>query len=349
MDRLFVGRIGWMTFYRGAVEGDTAPAGGGAYTKLHQGHEMFNFLPRAGRLHGYIASPGRRLDLKRIDPDTPPEAKSLDGVTVAFFAPDRRPGGSGQRLVGWYRNATAFRVHRPLRPPRAAGWTGGTLWYCAATAADDGVLLPTAARTIEIPRGPGAPGQANVFYAVDHHGRLKTARWLRDVVRFIEGYEGPNLVETPEAEEEDAARGAHEAGLARAQGFQVNPHIRRAVEEHAETCARAWLTAEMPAGTIRQVGRPYDFIWESGTEKIYVEVKGAQGPARQVVLTRNEVSFARQHKDQMILYVLHSIDVTGRGKNVRARGGKALIVQPWAADTERLRPLQFTYDLPAPK
>lgn len=66
---------------------------------------MLNFLPTDGKDYGYFSSCGYRENLERIDPTQDATATSMTGVTVAFFAPDKHPGHSGQVLVEWYSNA----------------------------------------------------------------------------------------------------------------------------------------------------------------------------------------------------------------------------------------------------
>ena len=351
MGKLLLGRIGWMTFYKGPQPGDEAPTGGGAYNEKKQGHEMFNFRAQGARVRGYFASPSYRIDLKRIDSAASDETDSIKGVTVVFFAPDNRSGGSGQVVVGWYRKAVVYREYQEMSArsiPDSGGWRGGKVAYCVEAAARDAVLLPTAGRSHVIPRGKGATGQSNVFYTLDEAGKLKHSKWLPGLENFIRGYDGPNLMTSPEAEAEDEAVGTLEDVVAASQGFQSDPRVRRAIEHHAVQRAEAWLRKRMPkGGTISRHGKPYDLLWEKGKQRRYVEVKGAQGSAEKIVLTRNEVEFARKNHDSMVLYVLHSIKIKRDGNHVAAIGGKEAIVTRWSPKSSGLQPLQFSYDLAA--
>src|SRR5580658_4196127 len=107
--KVLFARIGWMKFYAGAI--DEKPVGGGSYTKEHIGSELFNFKPVGPFLYGFAKGGSRTsaFNLKRIDPGADNSDK-LEQVTVVFVAKDPR---GGQRVVGWYENATVYRKWQP--------------------------------------------------------------------------------------------------------------------------------------------------------------------------------------------------------------------------------------------
>ena len=63
-------------------------------------------------------------------------------------------------------------------------------------------------------------------------------------------------------------------------------------------------------------------------------------------ITKNEVAHARAHADQMVLFILHGIEVAeGDGEPV-AKGGFERILWPWDLDSGELTALQFMYEVP---
>jgi len=55
---------------------------------------------------------------------------------------------------------------------------------------------------------------------------------------------------------------------------------------------------------------------------------------------RGEVDFAQ--KNNVELFVLHSVEVTLRGKRYVARGGVVRVVNPWRPQRGQLQPIAFT-------
>ncbi len=73
---------------------------------------------------------------------------------------------------------------------------------------------------------------------------------------------------------------------------------------------------------------------------IYVEVKGAQGSGAEILLTKGEVKFHREHPNAMALFIVSDILVTPDG---RASGGTVSLIMPWIMQEDRLTPYAFTY------
>src|SRR5262249_29632608 len=88
---------------------------------------------------------------------------------------------------------------------------------------------------------------------------------------------------------------------ARGQGFSVSPEVRRAVERHAMQRAARHFRAE--GFHVEELGKPYDLHCTRGHEVLYVEVKGTTTNGEEVLLTPNEVDFARQNAARMVLFV----------------------------------------------
>src|SRR5438105_13295993 len=108
--RIFFVRIGRMISYAGpqkGKEGDERPEEAGKHNVDKLGHEAFNFFPDfRGALYGTFGIMTEHIDLRKIDPALPKESNSVDGVLVVFVAPYE----GGQRIVGWYRDATVHRA-----------------------------------------------------------------------------------------------------------------------------------------------------------------------------------------------------------------------------------------------
>ncbi|MBI2987320.1 MAG: DUF3883 domain-containing protein, partial [Deltaproteobacteria bacterium] len=89
--------------------------------------------------------------------------------------------------------------------------------------------------------------------------------------------------------------------------------------------------------------RPYDLHCRRGKQMRYVEVKGTQGNGEQIILTNGEVEFARSHKREMALFILHSIKVTETKGDFHLAEGDTRLIHPWDVDHRWLSPLSFMY------
>jgi hypothetical protein len=77
--------------------------------------------------------------------------------------------------------------------------------------------------------------------------------------------------------------------------------------------------------------------------RLYVEVKGTVTRGDCIILTSGEVKFARSHKGEMRLFILHSIQVSDDGK---LSNGKPKVSVPWDVDKGKLKPMAFNYKVP---
>ena len=100
-------RIGWMERYSGIINNDK-PIHGGSYTKDNIGHEVYNFLECDGKYYGYVEN--KSIHIERLGASR--NEDKIDNVLVIWFA--KAPKG-GQKIVGWYKNATVYR-HRQKIP-----------------------------------------------------------------------------------------------------------------------------------------------------------------------------------------------------------------------------------------
>lgn len=76
---------------------------------------------------------------------------------------------------------------------------------------------------------------------------------------------------------------------------------------------------------------------------LYVEVKGTQTKGEEIILTSGEVDFARRHREQMALFVVHSIKVSDKKK---LTNGTERPIVPWDVDQGSLKPMSHKHKLP---
>jgi hypothetical protein len=336
--RVLFARLSWMTWYKGDPNDQAVSQM--AFVTERQGPvwERFNFSPVNGRVFGYVApSGGAPYQLARIDGGAA-NAQHLDGVLLIFVAARPPQFGGGQVVVGWYRNATLYATWRePNRHDRQ--FLDRKNWgYCCECAAHDAMLLPTTVRTWQIPHGRGGMRQAKVRYFEPRN------RWMRRILDEIQRYTGPSLVSRPEVEAEATAALGGELAHAGGQGFAVDPEVRHLIEERAIALAKK---AYSGAGyEVRVAGQPFDLHChrKSGDPKdLWIEVKGSQGQAREVILTHGEVDFYSKHFPKTELFVVNSIRI----ENGAARGGSPQRYRRWRARVDALTPIAYWYRLPA--
>jgi hypothetical protein len=329
--RVLFARIGWMKFYTGAV--DEKPIGGGSYTKDQIGSELFNFKDVDGFLYGFVkgGSRSKAFNLRRIDPKAP-GAGNVEHVTVVFVATD--PKGGGQKVVGWYKDATVYSkwIPHPIQPPYKK-----RVAYCIKAPSVEARLVPTRYRTEELPGGKGGMGHSNVRYAVTH-GRVDLKPWMSGVLKYVDEYRGPNLVEDrmAEADDPDPVVSVIETSA----GFETNPKIRQAIERHSVRAAGKYF--EKLGYAVQPKGKPYDLLCLKSGSRKFVEVKGTRTDGSVVALTRNEVNFLRENAGSAAMFVLHSIKLRP-GKEPKAFGGHMKLVEPWDPSCGELKPISFFF------
>lgn len=355
--RLLFVRVGRMMFYAGPQTADDGPRGGGKYNLKNLGHEAFNFFQGFGGtlyatfgiVRPKVANPS--LDLRRIDPSAAHGTDSVGGVLVILVAPYE----DGQRVVGWYRDATVFRVSVPypadvesriqqhLGAHRIINDTFNAYRIEAETAR--AVLLPedVRIRMPKIPRGSGGLGQSNVCYAREAGGAQKSSPWIWEIAGLVSAYNGVNLLTTPEAGADNDLYNMHE----RAQGFVSNAKIRRLVEEYAMTTAKQEL-CKLGFENIRRTAeyKCYDYICERDDVTFYVEVKGTQTTGESIILTKNEVEHAKHFQNNSIFIIVRSIKVEPKGDSSDVSQGTPDVHNPWILDLESVQPTHFKWSPP---
>jgi len=324
-------RTGWMKTYEGSRTQEQ-PLGGGKYNKDHIGAEKDNFLPDAfGRLHGFfsVKSGNDSINLFRVDGRT--ETKKLDQlspVLVIFVA--THPDGRGAVIVGWYKNARLYRHCQQS--------SNGHNFRVEADA-KDAVLVPYIKRKPKIKTGQGGMGHSNVFYLFDQKGNPILLPWANVAIKYVNKYAGDNALNPGATDVVDTVTSA-EIQQERKAGRTSNPKLRKAVEEHAMRVVDQHYKNQGIVIEDHSKKCSYDFFYKDQGIGRYIEVKGSQLKNPAIILTRNEVKFARKNWQHMELCVVHSIKVEGQD-DPKASGGTLERFPQWNPDNHKLEATQY--------
>jgi hypothetical protein len=134
-----------------------------------------------------------------------------------------------------------------------------------------------------------------------------------------------------------------EMSYAKSQGFQLDSKTRKAIEDYAMAEATKHFTSQGYLVEDHHKNHPYDLLCQKKRERCFVEVKGTVTSGDGIILTSGEVKFARSHKGEMALFILHSIQVSAPGK---VSEGKQKVIVPWDVDDGKLKPMAFNYEVP---
>lgn len=93
-------------------------------------------------------------------------------------------------------------------------------------------------------------------------------------------------------------------------------------------------------------GSPYDLLCVKGRKAFYVEVKATTTDGSGVFLTPGEVDHARNHKGEMVLFVVHSINAVEVNGAYKLSGGKERVLMDWDVDQGTLKPTLYAYQVP---
>lgn len=124
--------------------------------------------------------------------------------------------------------------------------------------------------------------------------------------------------------------------------FNSDPKTRKAVEEYAVRRAKAYFSKR--GFKLRaEPGKPFDLEYQTPAGVLRIEVKGRQGPADCVIITRNELEMARKGS---VLFVVDEISVANTGGTPRASGGREQVFENWPGSEGLLEPITYRYTLP---
>lgn len=201
-------RVADMYYYNGITDKDK-PVNGGAYVnETGEAHECYNFSPVEFVGEGefclgfsMLQSTGR-VDAKfHIEKIIGCEALKKDelvhNVTVVFCS--KAPNSSTMRVVGFYKNATAYRDYQFQE------FLGGyEQAYNFIAEKKDCVLLPYQERHkgnrwyIPMSKSKHSTfgfGQSNIWYASEYKTDKKLYEFLEKMIQNIESYDGDNWVD----------------------------------------------------------------------------------------------------------------------------------------------------------
>ncbi|TVT36802.1 DUF3883 domain-containing protein [Hymenobacter setariae] len=267
MHQIIFFNTGWMDSYAGNRHNEDPITGGGAHNREEGwGGEIFNFKPYRGKYYGFVRTThSGEIKLERLG-----AAKSdhkIDNVTVVWTAARPIDEGGGTYVVGWYKNATIFRSEQS-RPRQARhSWQGNPIGYQAEAPGDGVVLLTRDARLLPVPRGKGAMGQSNVWYALDN----------LDFVNQVIEYIASDGLLPPKGK----VKGKRPT--------QADPLVRLEVEKKAVEITWAYYKSlDYELNTVERDKVGWDLTATNGKIKLKLEVKGLSGPAVAAELTANE-------------------------------------------------------------
>lgn len=306
-----------MCFY-GLWPEANGPVGGGTYNDDEQGAESQNFEEFSGEHLAYVqcgSSGETGFNLRRIDP-TARGAEKLDDVLVIFVA--TRPDAGGQVVVGWYAGATCL-ASVPTQPSGRP--------YVVIADPKSAVLLPAAERTISVPKGAGAMGQANVAYAFQPTGEAHDGAWIDDVLQRVQAYQGPNLVKGAHYDDDDWAQ--HDA-------YRWEKELAH-VKQSASALWRGVELRDAPDDAA------YDWvaIGPNGEERIFVRV--SETGDVDVEFTAEELDAIRASGVAHSLLVITNLTAFVRNGEFVFRGGNVYRESPFMPEPERLTPTVFRY------
>ena len=173
-------RVGWLNYYDSTKDGAVRPGGGGAFNRRRRGAEVENFRVIGRRVYGYVKTGGHSsgINLARLGA---PGQDTIEDVLVIFVAV--HPIDGGQRIVAWYDGATCMAEYAD-RSDRQDACYG--IYNMVAPSKAACVLHPYARSNHEpIPKGKGALGQSNIFYAEYPQQRGRAGEWIDKAVDFV--------------------------------------------------------------------------------------------------------------------------------------------------------------------
>ncbi|WP_277657272.1 protein NO VEIN domain-containing protein [Seleniivibrio woodruffii] len=340
--RVLFARVGYMVYYQGSIPGDEKPIKGGKYNKDDIGHEIYNFKEIDGCCYGYFQPNMQEpysINLKRIDSSA--DGDEIDDVLVIWFASN--PQGLGQVIIGWYNKATVFR-HK--QNPKSLKERDNCAYYIK-TKKENAVLLPLNKRTYYIGNRvsstkSGNPGQSNTFYILDGNGdeRISMPKfsWLVKAIKYVNEYSGITIDGLDDVLQDRALTAGH---ITSGQGFANSIVNRLTIEEYSMSICKEYY--EKHGYDVQDVSKTqsFDFYISNKTESFFVEVKGTQSLAEQVIFTYNEVELHKNNTDRMILFIVHSIKL--ENKKVKHNKKNIVEIKPWKIDTTKLKPISYMY------
>lgn len=296
--RILLCRTGWMNYYQGPSDND-AINGGGRWVLEHQsGHEIFNFMPSDDAFYGN-AQPTHdgQINLQRIDNNLSGNEEYATNVLVIWCA--TRPNIGGTVVVGWYKNATVYRLWTELPATVDDGRRQSDITHFRIKAdAGNAFLLKPELRT----KGIGGAnnnncrfGQSNIRYLdKDNCQGLKNniIRYIVDTQKDSSNF--VNLNDTIRNDDGESERGVWGA---------TNPEV----EEKAIAFARKYYEEKnYTVKSVEKLNRGWDLEATRDNRTLHIEVKGLSGVQCAIKLTANEYKAFQSADDNYRLFVVTS-------------------------------------------
>lgn len=293
---LLVLRIGWMEGKRAyqGYQGEGAIQRGGKFVEEHGvGMEMWNFREEGGRFYGYAKIKNLAgVNLYRVVPDREWKIDDeLHNVDIVFISSSGQ--GSGQVVVGWYKNATVF--HKKYRDRRGSQRRGDwdKIMYLCKVPAKDGTLLDAPDRTFVVPmaseKNPGFIGRSHVWYADSE--RKKVVDFKKKLRKYISGD-----VQVQRSNHAGGKRGG-------------KPDEQTIIDVEQAAIKRATQFYKRRGYKVESVEADYvgwDLEATKGREKLLIEVKGHKGNVIQFELTPNEYEQLQERRENYVVCVVRN-------------------------------------------
>ncbi len=186
MQKIIFFRIAWMKEYRGVTINDVPRHGGEYVERRGYGGEVYNFQPYQGKVYGFVEAgwkpKPRRINIARLGASK--HKDSVGDVLVVWVA--RSCSESGTFVVGWYKNATVYKVRQ--EPPQGANRklpNGEDALYFAEADEFNSCLIPWNKRDFPIGMGEGLFGRHSIWYADSQQG----AKIKASILEYIKKWE----------------------------------------------------------------------------------------------------------------------------------------------------------------
>lgn len=143
--------------------------------------------------------------------------------------------------------------------------------------------------------------------------------------------------------EDDRRSESRDAPGARGQGLQMDPEVRKAIENAAQDRLMNYYRKRGWTVTDTRQNRPYDAVAMKGRETRYLEAKGTQSKGGTVIVTPNEVEHAQQNPGLCIMGIWSGMRLLDGA--VDPEEGDFTIL-PFDPEERQLRPRAFDWTLP---
>ncbi|NUU18458.1 DUF3883 domain-containing protein [Cellulomonas humilata] len=116
---------------------------------------------------------------------------------------------------------------------------------------------------------------------------------------------------------------------------------RKLIEDRGQLVMTAWFESRKWEVSDVRLTNPFDAVATRDGETLYLEAKGTTGAGASVIVTKNEVRFAREHPGRCVIGVVSNIRLDDApGAPRRAMGGDLRLLS-WTPDDVDLTPLTY--------